>query len=69
MNSILGDGFKYENFVNNPVLESPKTPIFSNYTDDVEGEALQVPDEDTYDQYVGAEVTLAIGNKLLSAKV
>jgi hypothetical protein len=55
--------------VNNPVLESPKTPIFSNYTDDVEGEALQVPDEDTYDQYVGAEVTLAIGNKLLSAKV
>jgi hypothetical protein len=46
-----------------------------NYADDDEGETSLMPDvgdkpdADTYDQFVGAEVTLPIGDKLLNAKV
>ncbi|KAI2494524.1 hypothetical protein MHU86_19983 [Fragilaria crotonensis] len=46
-----------------------------NYVDDDDGEVPRVPDAhdepvaDTYNQYIGAEVTLPIGDKMLSAKV
>lgn len=55
----LGDGFKFEDFANNPDLEAERMP-------DADDEV----DVDTYDQYVGAaEVTLPIGDKMMSAKV
>ena len=75
VNLSLGDGFKYEDFVNGPELEHLGTPIFPNYEDDEDGETPQAidaddePDADTYDQYVGASVTLPIGSKMLNAKV
>ncbi len=75
VNAVLGDGFKYEDFASDPELVDLDTPTFSNYADDDDGEMPQVPDADdepdadTHDQYVGAEVTLPIGDKMLSAKV
>jgi hypothetical protein len=35
---VLGDGFKYEDFVNNPELEDLQTPIYPAYADDDDGE-------------------------------
>ena len=56
-------------------MEDLGTPDFQYYADDDEGERTPVPeadeepDVDTYDQYVGAEVTLPLGDKHLTAKV
>ncbi|KAI2488761.1 hypothetical protein MHU86_25815 [Fragilaria crotonensis] len=75
VNAVLGDCFKYEDFATDPELVDLDTPTFSNYADDDDGEIPHVPDADdepdadTHDQYVGAEVTLPIGDKMLSAKV
>jgi hypothetical protein len=76
VNSALGDGFKYEDFANNPELEDLETPIYPAYADDEDGEMQIAPyvhddiaDIDTYDQYVGASLTLPIGNKMMSARV
>ncbi|KAI2490354.1 Reverse transcriptase (RNA-dependent DNA polymerase) [Fragilaria crotonensis] len=78
VNSALGDGFKYEDFVNDPELEHLGTPIYQSYADDDGDEFPQMaevddepsdPDADTYDQYVGASVSLPIGNELVNAKV
>lgn len=71
---LLGDSFKYEDFSNDPELESLGTPSFEPYEDD-EGRPVRTPedddeaDPDTYDQYVGAEVVLPIGDKMMNAKV
>ncbi|KAI2509582.1 Reverse transcriptase (RNA-dependent DNA polymerase) [Fragilaria crotonensis] len=77
VNLILGEGFKYEDFINDPELEHLGTPIYPSYDDDVDGESTQFadaddepePDPDTYDQYVGASVTLPIGDSMMSGKV
>ena len=75
VNAILGDGFKYEDFATNPELESFDTPTFEAYSNDDDGEAMPVPDADdegdadTHNQYIGAEVNLPIGNKMMSGKV
>ena len=77
VNLVLGDGFKYEDFAKDPELEDFDTPKYPAYTDDDDGEMQIVPDADeeaddtldTYDQYVGASVTLPIGDKVLNAKV
>lgn len=69
VDSVLGEGFKYEDFVNDPKLESFDAPTYPNYADDDDGETLiaidandhQV-DVDTLDHYVGASVTLPIGD-------
>jgi hypothetical protein len=51
----LGDSFKYEDFFNDPELESLGTPSFEPYEDD-EGRLAPMPeddddaDPDTYDQ-------------------
>ena len=65
VNAVLGDGFKYEDFVTDPELKSFDTPTFENYSDDDDGDTLPaLPDiddkghADTHYQYVGAEVTL-----------
>jgi hypothetical protein len=71
----LGEGFKYENFPSNPELETFDMPNYNRYDDDVDGESPEIPDEqpddnvDTYDQYVGAEVSLPIDGKMMNAKV
>ena len=72
---MLGEGFKYEDFSTDPDLESFATPTFENYFDDDDGEMPPAPDADdevdtdTHDRYVGAEVNLPIGNKMMSGKV
>ena len=74
VNAILGDGFKYEDFATDPELESFDTPTFENYSDEDDGEMISAPDADddgdadTHDQYVGAEVNLPIGNRMMSGK-
>ncbi|KAI2500399.1 Reverse transcriptase (RNA-dependent DNA polymerase) [Fragilaria crotonensis] len=75
VNAILGDGFKYEDFANDPELEHLDTPIYPSYADDDDGEsplaidADDKPDPDTYDPYVGASVNLPIGDRMVNAKV
>ena len=75
VNAMLGDGFKYEDFANDPELEDLQTPTFEGYADADDGEmphVLDADDEvdvDTYDQYIGAEVTLPVGDQMRSAKV
>ncbi len=71
---LLGDSFKYEDFSNDSELESLGTPSFEPYEDD-KGRQVRTPEDDneadpnTYDQYVGAEVVLPIGDKMMNAKV
>ena len=56
-------------------MESFDTPTFESYSDNDDGDSTPVPDADdegdadTHDQYVGAEVNLPIGNKMMSGKV
>ena len=75
VNKAFGDSFKYEYFATDPELADLDTPTFPAYADDDDGEMPPIPeaddepDADTYDQYIGAEVTLPIGDKMLSAKV
>ena len=61
----------YEEWPNFADLE---TPSFESYADDHDGEHSQVPDiddvdPDTYDAYVGTEVGLLIGDKVMASKV
>jgi hypothetical protein len=57
VNSVLGDGFKLEDFANEPELEHFGIPIYPNYANEDNGESPQVidaddepdPDPDTYD--------------------
>jgi hypothetical protein len=57
-----------------PDLVDAITPEYELYVDDVDGEALPIPDiddadPDTYDQYVGAEVQLSHGNNVVTGVV
>ena len=71
----FGSSFTYSDFANDPELEDLGTPSFEPYMDDESGEMKLIPeaddeaDADTYDQYVGAEVQLSIGDKVMNAKV
>ena len=76
INAILGEGFKYEDFAQDPELESFDTPDYERYSDDDDGDATPAPDADddegdadTHDQYVGAEVNLPVGNCMMNGKV
>ena len=76
VNKALGDSFKYMDFVNDPELEDLGTPTFQAYVDDDDEQlptaapdADNKPDADPYDQYVGAEVTLPTGDKMMNDKV
>ena len=74
VNKALGDPFNNEDFANNPELEDLGTPIYEPYGDGGEEDLRFVPDiddvdEDTYDQYVGAQVSLPIGDKMMTATV
>jgi hypothetical protein len=57
VNSVFGDGFKYEDFANNPLLEDLETPFYPAYANDEDGEMQIALDADngsadieTYDQ-------------------
>ena len=71
---LLGDSFKYEDFSSDPELEGLGTPSFEPYEDD-DGPPAPTPEDDaeadpnTFDQYVGAEVVLPIGDTMMNAKV
>ncbi len=77
INSALGDGFKYEDFANDPDLESIDMPTYPNYADDNDGDtriALEADDGDeidvdTHDHYIGASVTLPIGDRMMNARI
>jgi hypothetical protein len=74
VNKALGDPFNYEDIANNPELEDLGTPIYEPYGDGGEEDLRFVPDiddvdKDTYDQYVGAQVSLPIGDKMMTATV
>mmetsp|Transcript_44940 Transcript_44940/g.109124 ORF Transcript_44940/g.109124 Transcript_44940/m.109124 type:complete len:481 (-) Transcript_44940:1244-2686(-) len=65
----LGEPVKIEDFP-----EDIQTPTFEYYEDDDDGPANVVPDHDdddldTYDQYIQAEVDLAIGGEVKQGKV
>ena len=72
---LLGDSFKYEDFSNDPELESLGTPSFEPYENDEGDQILALRDDDdeadpdTYDQYVGAEVVLRKADIMMNAKV
>jgi hypothetical protein len=72
---LFGDLFQYEDFSNDPELESLGIPLFEPYKDN---EGRQPPairddndeaDPDTYNHYVGAEVVLPMGDSMMKAKV
>ena len=70
----MGEPFTYEDFGVDPALEDFVTPVYEPYEDEDDGEQPTVPDADdvtpdTYDQYVGAEVLLPIGDRLQTGKV
>ena len=61
---LFGDSFKYEDFSNNPELESLETISFQPYEDDERGQPPAIGDNDeadpdTYNQYVGAAMMRA----------
>lgn len=70
---ILGDAFRPEDFKDDPDLSEVVRPIQEPYEDD-EQAPQTVPDADdadpdTYDQYVGAEVQLQLGDNVMTGKV
>ena len=75
VNEKSGASFNYEHFmITDPELEDLGTPIYEPYKDSEEAGPRFVPDaedvdEDTYDQYIGAQVLLPIGDSVLTAKV
>jgi hypothetical protein len=71
---LLGDSFDYDVMKSDPDFADLEMPSFESYADDHDGEHSQVPDiddvdPDTYDAYVGAEVGLSIGDKVMAGKV
>jgi ribosomal protein L31E len=71
---LMGGSFDFEDFKSDPDLADIETPSFEPYADDNEGEHTHVPDidnadPDTYDYYIGAEVELSIGDKVMAGKV
>jgi hypothetical protein len=73
---LLGDSFKYEDFTNDPELESLGPHCLNHMRMKKERRPALTPEDDdeadldTYDQYVvGAEVVLPIGDTMRNAKV
>jgi hypothetical protein len=70
----LGPKLIKSEMASDPDLVDAITPEYELYVDDVDGEALPIPDiddadPDTYDQYVGAEVQLSHGNNVVTGVV
>ena len=74
VHAALGDSFRIEDFKDNPDMSDIETPTYESYEDDDDGAYVPVSDiddadPDTHDRYVGAEVNLLIGDKVMSGKV
>ena len=66
--------FDYDVLKTDPDFVDIETPTFEPYANGHDGEHLSVPDidhvdPDTYDQYIGAEVELLIGDRVMAGKV
>ena len=71
---LMGESFDYDVLKTNPDFADIEMPTFEPYADDHDGEHPSVPDIDhvdldTYDQYIGAEVELLIGDRVMAGKV
>ncbi len=74
VHAALGDAFQIEDFKDDPDLSDIKKPMYESYKDDNDGAYIPVSDIDdadpnTHDCYIGAEVNLSIGDKVMSGKV
>jgi hypothetical protein len=71
---VLGRAYNLANFKDNVDMLNMDTPTYNMYKDDDKETYSQVLDiddvsPDTYDCYVGNEVELSIGDKVMSGKV
>jgi hypothetical protein len=67
----LGDKMSPDDYKDDPDIE---TPYFETYSDEDTGDSPRMPDADdydvnTYDQYIGAEVLLPQGDKMMTGRV
>jgi len=74
VHKVLGDAFRPEDFKDDPDMSDIDTPTYEAYEDDADGACEYIPDiddadPDTHDRYVGAEVQMSIGDKVMSGKV
>jgi hypothetical protein len=74
VHAALGDAFQIEDFKDDPDLSDIETPMYASYEDDDDGAYVPVSDideadPDTHDHYVGTEVNLSIGDKVMSGKI
>jgi hypothetical protein len=74
VHAALGDAFQIEDFKDDPYLSDIETPTYESYEDDDDGAYVPVSDiddadPDTHDRYIGTEVNLLIGEKVMSGKV
>ena len=70
----MGDSFGFDVLKTNPDFMDLEMPSFKPYADDHDREHSYVPniddaDPDTYDTYIGAEVELSIGDRVMAGKV
>ena len=72
--SFLGAAITPKEMASDPDMVDANTPSFELYEDDDDGTQDHIPDiddadPDTYDQYVGAEVELSQGDRVMTGKV
>ena len=71
----MGESFNFNVLKTDPDFADIETPLFEPYADDHDGEHPSVPHidnanpGDTYDTYIGAEVELLIGDRVMAGKV
>jgi hypothetical protein len=74
VHEALGNAFRVEDFKGNPDLSDIEMPTHESYDDENNGAYIPVSDidntdPDTHNCYIGAEVNLWIGDKVMSGKV
>ncbi len=71
---MLDESYNPDDFKDDPDMSDMDTPTYDMYEDNDEGVYSQVPgtndvSPETYNHYVGAEVKLSIGDKVMCVKV
>ncbi len=74
VHAALGDAFQFEDFKDDPDLSDIETLTDESYEVDNDGAYIPVSDiydadPDTHNRYIGTEVNLLIGDKVMSGKV
>jgi hypothetical protein len=74
VHEALGDAFRVKDFKDDPDLSDIEMPTYESYEDDDDGaydpvSDIEDTDPNTHDHYVGTEVNLSIGDKVMSGKV